>query len=81
MKRLSISAATVAAMAMLGGTAQADDFYKGKTVRIIVPSGSGGTYHLYCQILSRYLGKHLGANTTTVTQNMPGAELGLIRQR
>ena len=73
MKRLSISMAAVAAMAMLGGASQAASWYDGKTVRIVVPSGSGGTYHLYCQILSRFLGKHLGENTTVVTQNMPGA--------
>ena len=65
--------ATVAAMAMLGGTAQGAAFYKDKTVRIIVPSGSGGTYMLYCQILSRELGKYLGSGTKVVTQNMPGA--------
>lgn len=73
MKRLAISAAVVATMALSGTAVQADDFYKGKTVRIVVPSGSGGTYHLYCQILSRFLGKHLGEDTTVVTQNMPGA--------
>lgn len=73
MKRLTISVAAFAAMAMLGGAAQAANFFDNKTVRIIVPSGSGGTYHLYCQILSRYLGKHLGNGTNTVTQNMPGA--------
>lgn len=73
MKRLSISAAVIATMAMFGNAAQADDFFNGKTVRIVVPSGSGGTYHLYCQILSRHLGKHLGNGTTVVTQNMPGA--------
>jgi tripartite-type tricarboxylate transporter receptor subunit TctC len=73
MKRLAISTVVVATMAMGGTAVQADSFYDGKTVRIVVPSGSGGTYHLYCQILSRYLGKHLGKDTTVVTQNMPGA--------
>ena len=73
MKRLSISVAAMAAVAMFGGASHAASFYDGKTVRIVVPSGSGGTYHLYCQILSRYLGKHLGDGTSVVTQNMPGA--------
>lgn len=73
MKRISISMAAAAAIAMTGGASQAANFYDGKTVRIVVPSGSGGTYHLYCQILSRYIGKHLGKDTTVVTQNMPGA--------
>ena len=73
MKHLSISIAAMAAVTMLGGATQAASWYDGKTVRIVVPSGSGGTYHLYCQILSRYLGEHLGKNTSVVTQNMPGA--------
>ena len=74
MKRISFSIAAMTAVAMLGSAASAADFYKDKTIRIVVPSGSGGTYHLYCQILSRHLGKYLGGGTTTVvTQNMPGA--------
>jgi len=72
--RLPIFAITATAIAALSGTAAADDFFKDRTVRIIVPSGSGGTYHLYCQILSRHLGRHLGGGTASViTQNMPGA--------
>jgi len=44
-----------------------------RAVRIVVPLGSGGTYHLYCQILSRYLDKFLGKNTSVVTHDLPGA--------
>ncbi|MEE8333045.1 MAG: hypothetical protein V3R85_04285, partial [Alphaproteobacteria bacterium] len=73
MRRLPILAVTAGAIAAFSGTAIADSFYKDKTVRIIVPSGSGGTYHLYCQILSRHLGRFLGKNTRVITQNMPGA--------
>lgn len=73
MKRLSISVAALAATALFWGPVQSANFYDGKTVRIVVPSGSGGTYHLYCQILSRHLGKYLGTKTNVVTQNMPGA--------
>lgn len=77
MTRLSISAAAFAAAFTLAGAAQAagdDAFFKDRQVTVVVPSGSGGTYHLYCQILARYLGNHLGGGTTTVvTQNRPGA--------
>lgn len=73
MTRLPILALTAAALAAFSGTATADSFYKDKTVRVIVPSGSGGTYHLYCQILSRHLGRFLGENVNVITQNMPGA--------
>ncbi len=73
MTRLPILAVTTAVIVAFAGTAPAASFYKDRTVRIIVPSGSGGTYHLYCQILSRYLGRYLGENTRVITQNMPGA--------
>jgi len=74
MKCIAVSALAIGAAALLPGAVIADDFYKDKTVRIVVPSGSGGTYHLYCQILSRHMGKHLGGGTASViTQNMPGA--------
>lgn len=72
--RLPILALSAAAVAAFAVPASAADFFKDRTVRIIVPSGSGGTYHLYCQILSRHLGRFLGGGTANViTQNMPGA--------
>jgi len=30
---------------------------------VVVPSGSVGTYQLYCQILARHVGKHLDGGT------------------
>jgi tripartite-type tricarboxylate transporter receptor subunit TctC len=49
------------------------DFYKGKTVQIVVGFGVGGGYDLYARALSRYLGKHLPGNPNVVVQNMEGA--------
>lgn len=49
------------------------DFYKGKTLTMVVPSGSGGTFHIYAQIAARHLGRHIPGNPTIVTQNRPGA--------
>ncbi len=73
MRRLSILLATAGTLAVVAGPASAKEFYDGRQVKIVVPSGSGGTYHLYCQILARNLARHLNANATVVTQNMPGA--------
>ncbi len=74
MKPVTTTMAAIAAATALSGAPMAADFYKDKTVRVVVPSGSGGTYHLYCQILARHMGKHLGGGTASViTQNMPGA--------
>jgi tripartite-type tricarboxylate transporter receptor subunit TctC len=49
------------------------DFYKGKTVQIVVGFGVGGGYDLYARALSRHLGKHVPGNPSVVVQNMEGA--------
>ncbi len=60
----------VAGLAPGEATAQ---FYKNKTVTVVVPSGSGGTYHVYCQIFARHIGRHIPGNPKVITQNRPGA--------
>lgn len=54
------------------GSAQSD-FYKGKTVRIIIGSSTGGGYDLWARVLARYFGKYIPGNPTVLVQNMPGA--------
>ncbi len=65
-----------ACLALCTHTASAQsvaDFYKGKTVQIVVGFGVGGGYDLYARALSRYLGKHLPGHPNVVVQNMEGA--------
>jgi tripartite-type tricarboxylate transporter receptor subunit TctC len=50
-----------------------DDFYKNKTVRIIVGLAAGGGYDLYARTLARHLGKHIPGNPAVVVENMTGA--------
>ena len=50
-----------------------EDFYRGKTVTILVGFSAGGGYDLYARLLARHLGKHIPGNPTVVAQNMPGA--------
>jgi tripartite-type tricarboxylate transporter receptor subunit TctC len=78
MKRFASNAATLAlaiASFTAGGisTAVAADYYKGKTVTVQVPSGSGGTYHVYCQLVARHIGPHIPGNPKVIIQNLPGA--------
>ena len=49
------------------------DFFKGKTVQVLIGFGPGGGYDLYARTLARYMGKHIPGNPTLVPQNMPGA--------
>jgi tripartite-type tricarboxylate transporter receptor subunit TctC len=49
------------------------DFYRGKTIRLIVGYGTGGSYDLYGRLAAEFLGRHIPGNPTIVTVNMPGA--------
>jgi tripartite-type tricarboxylate transporter receptor subunit TctC len=49
------------------------DFYRGKTVNLIVGYSAGGGYDTYARILARHIGKHIPGNPTIVVQNAPGA--------
>jgi tripartite-type tricarboxylate transporter receptor subunit TctC len=60
------------ALMPLGAAAQDDDFYRGKTITIIIPIGPGGAYDAYARILSRHLGKQLPGNPAIIARNMPG---------
>jgi tripartite-type tricarboxylate transporter receptor subunit TctC len=46
-------------------------FYAGKTVRMIVGSGTGGGYDIFSRLIAPYLAKTLG--TTVIVENQPGA--------
>jgi tripartite-type tricarboxylate transporter receptor subunit TctC len=50
-----------------------DDFYKGKTIRLIVGLAPGGGFDTYSRVIARHIGKHIPGNPTTVVENMPGA--------
>jgi tripartite-type tricarboxylate transporter receptor subunit TctC len=72
--------ATLAALVLAGlSPAQAQkpdpvaDFYRGKTVRVVVGYGPGGSYDLYGRLAAEFLGRHIPGNPTVVTVNMPGA--------
>jgi tripartite-type tricarboxylate transporter receptor subunit TctC len=51
----------------------ADEFFRGKTISMIIPIGPGGAYDAYGRIVSRYLGKYLPGSPAIVARNMPGA--------
>jgi tripartite-type tricarboxylate transporter receptor subunit TctC len=63
---------------VLGGAPQARaqpiaDFYRGKTLSLLVGVGVGGEFDLVTRLLAKYIGRHIPGNPSTVTQNMVGA--------
>lgn len=51
----------------------AEDFYKGKRLRMVIGYTTGGGYDVYARVLARYMGKHIPGNPSIVPQSMPGA--------
>ena len=49
------------------------DFYKDKTVRIVVGVAVGSGYDINARALARHLGAHIPGNPNVIVQNQPGA--------
>ena len=47
----------MALIAIGGASAQADDFYKGKTIRLVVGFSAGGGFDTYARALARHMSK------------------------
>jgi tripartite-type tricarboxylate transporter receptor subunit TctC len=65
-------------LAMLAGapTAGAEpvaDFYRGKTINVLIGVGVGGEYDIQARLVARHIGKHIPGNPSVVPQNMTGA--------
>ncbi len=75
MRRLAKWGLCIVALTAPAGThAQSvADFYKGKTITVIVGYTAGGGYDLYARALARHMGKHLPGNPSFIVQNITGA--------
>jgi tripartite-type tricarboxylate transporter receptor subunit TctC len=75
-KRLIVTVAALTVLLATTSAPRADpvaDFYRGKTVRLIIGYGSGGSYDFYGRLAAEFLGRHIPGNPTIVPVNMPGA--------
>jgi tripartite-type tricarboxylate transporter receptor subunit TctC len=48
------------------------DFYRGKTLNLVIGVNVGGSYDRDARLVARYLGSHIPGNPTIVPQNMIG---------
>jgi tripartite-type tricarboxylate transporter receptor subunit TctC len=51
----------------------AQEFYRGKTVRVIVGGSAGGGFDIYTRAMARHMAKHIPGNPTLIVENMTGA--------
>jgi tripartite-type tricarboxylate transporter receptor subunit TctC len=73
--RKTVLAAIVVAMSMTSGAGAAgvEEFYKGRTVSLIIGYSVGSGYDIYARLLARFIGKYIPGNPAVIAQNMPGA--------
>jgi tripartite-type tricarboxylate transporter receptor subunit TctC len=72
-----LTRAALAFVAILtSGAARADaaeDFYRGKSVTIMIGYGSGGSDDLWARLLARHMNRFLPGQPNVIPQNVPGA--------
>lgn len=69
-------AASTMLLATMVGTVWADpvaEFYKGKTLNLIIASGEGGGYDIAGRLTTEFLSRHIPGHPTIIARNMPGA--------
>jgi tripartite-type tricarboxylate transporter receptor subunit TctC len=67
----AISAAAI--VAPCTATAANENFYKNKTVSLVVGFSPGGGYDSYGRLLANHMGRHVPGNPKFIVRNMPGA--------
>ena len=64
--------ALLAPLALLSSAA-ADDFYKGKTLKITIGFPPGGGFDANARLLARHIGRYIPGNPDVIVVNSPGA--------
>jgi tripartite-type tricarboxylate transporter receptor subunit TctC len=68
-------AATALGLAALGTPAKADpveDFYRGKTIDLVIGFTPGGTYDLYARVVTQFMGDYIPGKPHIVPRTMAG---------
>lgn len=71
--RMAALAVVLLAAAVPAAAQSPQDFYRGKTITLIVGFGAGGGFDLYARLVAKHLGSHIDGAPGFVVQNMPGA--------
>jgi len=75
-ERIQLTASAAIALMLAVVPAQADpvaDFYKGKTINMIIGGSAGGGYDVLGRSIVQFIGRHIPGQPSIVAKNMPGA--------
>lgn len=76
MSRFKIVATVTIALSVAAASARAEtvaEFYKGRTITIVVGHQAGTGFDIYARVLARHMGRHIPAHPGMIVQNMLGA--------
>lgn len=68
-----LAACLIAAPLLPGQILAQENFYRGKTLRLVVGFSAGGGFDVYSRAISRHIGRHIPGNPAVVVENMTGA--------
>jgi tripartite-type tricarboxylate transporter receptor subunit TctC len=72
-RSLGVPLAVAIVLLPSGASAQSvEDFYRGKTVSVIVGYPPADANDIYARLVARHIGRHIPGNPTVVARNMPG---------
>ena len=71
--RVSCAIAVLAFAGSAAAQSPAPDFYKDRTISLLIGFGSGGGNDVWARLIARHIGRHIPGNPNVIAQNVPGA--------
>jgi len=71
--RIFTMLALFVAILSAGNASAAEEFFRGKSIRIVVGFSAGGGFDTYARLIARHLSKHISGQPSIVVENMTGA--------
>ncbi len=75
-RRKGLACVAAAMLCLAAPAARSDavsDFYRGRTVTVLVGVSVGGEYDILTRLMARHIGRHIPGSPTVIAQNMLGA--------
>jgi tripartite-type tricarboxylate transporter receptor subunit TctC len=72
-RRAFLAAAATTLLAAPAAAQSVEEFYKGKSIDMIIGYPPAGSNDVYARLVSRHIGKHIPGNPNVIPKNMPGA--------
>src|ERR1700738_3741255 len=67
---IALTASLISQPALSAGV---EEFYKGRSISLVIGYSVGGGYDLYARLLARHMGQYIPGQPTIVPQNLTGA--------